>query len=359
MNYNELVNQVNSINENTEINKIVENIDINENNFDQWVNDIFSEKINMFDMSKLPYLIDGLYHTDNKIKFMLCCMLLESSCDKLEFITNLEKYPLFVAKFESLVNTLVTVYDAVDNGIANCMSLIIINNDPKFEYFDIELKNRLIEATKRKLSDILDYLKKGDINPIVYNDLEVIIDMACYLKNNDISNLINEIDKIENNTNTDIFIMKYNIINDIDISMDKLNKIKSNSENIWLLYHVMEELGINDKYLSDISQEQIAKSDMIKWLSYPTELGSIPDKIELLGSFNYDDSICYAYKFSKEGFKIEGDLLGVSGSYPKDKITSNASGYTFSKFEKLSDDWEKQSFELVKFISDYWKNRNN
>lgn len=33
-------------------------------------------------MNKLPYLIDELYKTNDKIKFMLYCMLLEASCDK-------------------------------------------------------------------------------------------------------------------------------------------------------------------------------------------------------------------------------------------------------------------------------------
>ena len=61
--------------------------------------------------------------------------------------------------------------------------------------------------------------------------------------------------------------------------------------------------------------------------------------------------------FSKNDFKISGDLLGVSGGFPLDKISSITSGYTFSKFENVSDDWKKQSYELVEFIFNYWKNR--
>src|SRR5574344_569364 len=117
--FNELVNSVNALNikNSKELKNIVSNININEGNFNDWVNNIFSDNVTKFDMSKLPYLIDELYKSDSKLNFMLCCMLLESTCDKLEFITNLEKYPLFVAKFEVLVNTLTTVYEHVDNGI--------------------------------------------------------------------------------------------------------------------------------------------------------------------------------------------------------------------------------------------------
>ena len=124
MDFSKLIEKVNVINpdDKNSIIDIVNKIDIDEDNFDQWVDSIFSDKINLFDMGKLPYIIDELYKTNDKLKFMLCCMLLESTCDKLDFITNLEKYPLFVAKFEALVNTLTTVYEHVDNGIANCVS---------------------------------------------------------------------------------------------------------------------------------------------------------------------------------------------------------------------------------------------
>ena len=362
MNFEELIKNVNEldINDFKKIDNLINMININPENFNQWVNNVFSDKVDKFDMKKLPYLIDRLYQTNDKPKFMLCCMLMESTCDKLEFISNLENYPLFVAKFEMLINTLVTVYDRVDNGIANCMSLIILNNDPKFEYFNSEYKTTLINATKRKLNDILNYLvNNNNINPSVYDDLEIIVDLACYLNDNEISALIDKIDKLGNNDSVNIFIIKYKIINGMNINIEKLNQLKQNEEKILLLYSIMEQLGVNNKYLNDITQEQLAKSDMIRWLSYPTELGSVPDKIEFLGDFIFNNTKCYAYKFSKNNFKINGDLLGISGGYPLDRITANPSGYTFSKFEKLSDNWQNQANELVQFIYDYWKNKKN
>lgn len=360
MNFLELINQVNSfdLKDKKAMLEIVNNININNNNFNEWVENVFSEKINDFDMNKLPYLIDTLYQTNDKMKFMLCCMLLESTCDKLSFITHLENYPLFEGKFKILLPTLVTVYERVDNGVANCMSLIIINKDPEFKYFDKESKEKLIEATKRKLNDILNYLKTPNINPIVFDDLEIIVDMACYLKDDAISKIIDEIDHLGENGNADLFIIKYKIINDLNISKEKVQKFINEDDKLFVLYNIMEKLNVNHIYLKDISQEQIAKSDMIRWLSYPTELGSAPDKIELLGEFNFNNTRCFAFKFSKENFHIKGDLIGVSGGYPMDKISSITSGYTFSKFEVVSEDWEKQAKKLVEFISEYWKKKS-
>jgi hypothetical protein len=360
MNFTELINKINNydLNKKEDIINIVNEININQNNFNQWVNNIFSNQIKLFNMEKLPYLIDELYKSNDKGKFMLCCMLLEASCNQLAFITNLETYPLFQAKFETLLNTLVTVYDRVDNGIADCMALIILNNDPQYKMLDDNSKNIIINATKRKLQDIINYLKTPNINPAVYETLEIIIDMACHLNNQEINNLIEELDKLPNNNQSNIFIIKYKLINQMPISNNKLLEIKKDNENISLLYSIMKELNVHNLYLNDITQEQIAKSEMIRWLKYPTELGDIPDKIELLGEFIFNNTKCYAYVFSKENFAIKGDLLGVSGGYPLDKISNKSTGYTFSKFEPLSNNWQQQAVELVEFIYNYWKNRS-
>lgn len=371
MNFNELVNKINSLNvdmdirttvelkgndEYLKIQNIVDEINIDENNFNDWVDKVFSEDVDKFDMNKLPYLIDVLYQSNDKLKFMLCCMLIEATCTKLEFMTNLEDYPLFEAKFQTLANTLVTVYDRVDNGIANCMSLIILNTDPELRYFDEEQKDIIKKATIRKLTEIYNYIKNGKLPSIIYNELELIVDLACYLNSEEINNIVEELDKYDNGS-TDIFIIKYKIINKMQINKEKIDKLKNEDDRLWSLYNVLENLGVNNIYLNDITQEQIAKSDMIRWLSYPTELGSRPDKIELLGNFIFNDTKCYAFKFSKEGFRISGDLIGVAGGYPIDKVSSDACGYTFSKFENVSDDWLKQANGIVQMIYDYWKNR--
>ncbi|MDY4997083.1 MAG: hypothetical protein SO108_05240 [Bacilli bacterium] len=361
MNFSELIIKTNSENlKNIDVlNSIISNIDITSDNFNTWIEKVFSDEVEKFDMSKLPYLIDGLYKSDDKLKFMLCCMLIESTCDKLHFMTSLERYPVFKAKFETMLNTLVTVYDRVDNGIANCMSLILINNDPKLELLNEEQKSVVEKATVRKLNDILNYLRSGNVNPFVYYDLEVIIDFACYMNNQNIRDLISKIDDLEDNQSADLFIIKYKLINNMPINENKVRKFRTDNAKLFTLYSIMEKLGVQDKYLNSVSQEELALSDMKRWLSYSTELGSEPDMIELLGEFIFNEQKCFAYKFKKNGFSIEGELIGISGGYPINKVSANASGYTFSKFEKVESNWQQQAVELATFISNYWKERVN
>lgn len=356
MNFNELVIKANNENlENYDIlNNTISNIDITSDNFSDWVEKIFSFEVNKFNMAKLPYLIDALYKSDDKLKFMLCCMLIESTCDKLEFITNLERYPIFKAKFETMLNTLVTVYDRVDNGIANCMALILINNDPRLEFLTEEQKNIVEKATLRKLSDILNYLNGENINLAVYYDLEVIVDFACYIKSQNIKELIVKLDELDDNQNADLYIIKYKLINNMDLNESKLGKCCKDDTKLFILYKIMEKLNVQDKYLKNISQEKLAIVDMKRWLSYPTELGAEPDMIELLEEFIFNDQKFYAYKFKKHGFSVEGELIGISGGYPLDKVSAITSGYTFSKFEKVANEnWQQQAIDLATFITNY------
>jgi hypothetical protein len=43
-----------------------------------------------------------------------------------------------------------------------------------------------------------------------------------------------------------------------------------------------------DLFRKDIMQEAFAESDMVNWLTYPTELGHVPDKIELMQVLTID-----------------------------------------------------------------------
>lgn len=337
------------------VENIVENIDITPENFNLWIDYVYSERILDIDFYNLPYAIDELYKTNDKLKFMLCCMLIESTCTKLPFITNLENYPLFRAKYEILKNTLVSVFNAVDNGIANCMALIMLNCDPKFTLLNDDELNRLILATNRKLSDIIKYLQTThNINNSVYSELELLIDLATYMKNNEIYNKIEKLSTLPLNFSCKLFIAKYKLINNINISNDEINRLLSEKNQLYRIVSIFEQSGnINKLPLDEINQSEIAMSSMINWLVYPTELGKEPDEIELLGELDYNNYIYYIFKFKSNDFRIKDYMLGISGGYEKNKITSNSTGATFSNFEAVESDFMEQAKRIVNFITNY------
>ena len=350
------IDKVNNVDDIEKFNSIVDSININDENFNKWVDAIFSDDIDTLDMQKIPYVLDCLYQSTDKYKVFLFCMLLEATCNKLPFITNLEKYPLFKEKYKLILRTLILTYESCNNGIGNCMALIILKNDPMLEFLDDETRNILVHATINKLKMIKDYLKSTkDINSSVYDDLEVIIDLACYLKNSEINNLVNAIDEFNLNDSCNIYIIKYKAINNLKIDLTKMNSVISGVE-LKALFSVLESINkINILPLDKINQEMIAKSAMIKWLMYPTELGKIPDDIKLIGQFEYNGLVCYAFKFKSNDFRIKDYMLGIAGGYDKSKLTSEDSGLTFSKFEKVEEDFLKQAKNIAEFIFEHWK----
>ena len=361
MNYIEFEKELEKldIEDKTKVEEFVNNINIGKDNYDDWVANLFDKNHPSLNLEKLPYIIDALYQSNDKILFMLCCMLIEATCDTIPFITPLENYRLFEAKYIELKHTLIEVYDHVDNGIANCMALIMLNNDPEFRYLNDEEKNVLINATIRKLNAIANYLDNNEnIFPSVYEDLELIIDLASHMKNPKITELIKNLEKYNLTYSCKLFIIKYKLINNIEIA--NIEEMLENKDEIERLISIFEKENKLDLLpLEKITQESIARSNMIRWLEYPTEIGHKPEIIELLGEFEIDGIVCYAYKFKDSNFKIKDYMIGISGGYEKGKITACDTGWTFSNFELVNDNYINQAKSMVEQIKGYWENRNN
>lgn len=82
------------------------------------------------------------------------------------------------------------------------------------------------------------------------------------------------------------------------------------------------------------SQAAIAEAEMVQWLVYPTELGHVPDAIELakVVSVNADYGLVDLYVFKI--LTDDGWVAGVAGPYlRKDEPTTESRGGTFSGFE--------------------------
>ena len=340
---------------------ILKEIDVDEKNFQQWIEVLLGKnnQVSELDMGKLPYIIDEMYQSNEQIIFVLGCMILEATFEQIEFLTNLENYPMFKEKYLTFKHTLLTIYDGCDNGIFFCMAQILLKNDPTLELFTDEEKEFFISSTKQKLRGIITYLNEnqGLIHPEIYDNIEILADVCCEIEDEEIKELIQEIAKQPLSNIAAVFVIKYQLQKNLPVSEKMVKDILTDKEYIKELVNACESI---DKFeelplYKEISQEQIAYSNMVGWLKYPTELGKIPEEISLLESFEIDDEICYSYKFRASEFWNQEEMIGVSGGYPKNEITSRDCGWTFSKFETLDKDYQKQGRELVKFIQDYWK----
>ena len=340
----------------------INNFEIDDSEMNEWIDNIF-ERYGELDMNKMPYVLDTLYRSDDKLKFMSFCMLLEATYRDLPFITRLEDIQIFKAKYEMFIETMLIVFDGSYDGIVDCIAAIILNNDPKGELFTKEQYDTLANSINTKLSVIKKYIteSKDKIQNNVYETLEMIFDLAVYIHNSDTLELLKRFQNVKLSDNSLVFLIKALLVNNLmDIKSSWWDKLYNSKQGYYTLARMLTGIGqeniIPKKY---INTEKLSEAVMIDWLSYPTELGKEPDYIKLVGTIEKEDLIFYIYKFTADNFKDRGEMIGVSGSFIKDSITTSEAGFVFSKFETIKDDYKKQAEEIIEIIANHWKEALN
>ncbi|MBO0823774.1 MAG: hypothetical protein J2P27_07920 [Actinobacteria bacterium] len=106
----------------------------------------------------------------------------------------------------------------------------------------------------------------------------------------------------------------------------------------------LTELGmadlIDDRWRTQLS---IAEADMVRWLTFPSELGRPPTQIEHIQAFTIDEdgkpADLFLFKFRTDPPHWSADdgwMVGVSGPFRQaDSPTIQSGGMTFSRFESL------------------------
>lgn len=132
------------------------------------------------------------------------------------------------------------------------------------------------------------------------------------------------------------------------------------------IYQALTEFGkVGDFPERYRTQKAFAESDMVHWLVYPTELGRVPDEIELMKVVPVDTGLkdgiydYYLFRFrTKEPHWAakDGWIAGISGPYlRKDQPTTQALGDTFSTFTKWGDKTPDEHVGDVRELMEKWR----
>ena len=111
-------------------------------------------------------------------------------------------------------------------------------------------------------------------------------------------------------------------------------------------YSLLERHNMTDRFPAELRDPAyLAKSDLVHWLTYPTELGREPDEIELLGVTKKKGETFHVFRYKSDSDNLGDDLKGVwligwSGN----------DGGTFSNFDKYADYEKKTPEKTVKYI---------
>jgi hypothetical protein len=129
-----------------------------------------------------------------------------------------------------------------------------------------------------------------------------------------------------------------------DVEQPVLDELAARAVTRNKLYHLLHEAEMDDRFPKPCAtQAAFAGSDMVDWLTYPTELAREPDEIEQVAVVTQEmaaplglvDYYVFRFRTLPPHWAAEqGWMGGVSGPYIRaEEPTPNAQGQTFSKFE--------------------------
>ena len=176
------------------------------------------------------------------------------------------------------------------------------------------------------------------------NNLELICDICRYFRKDRFVELLNKALWIGN-----IHIRFYAVGTLLTFGSEAplhiIETLANDMEYANLTYQLLKRYRLEKFFPAACSTpEYLAQSDLVRWLTYPTELGKAPDEIEYLGKVRKGEKF-YIFRFRSDSENIpekeRGEwMIGWSGS----------KGGTFSNFD-LYRDYEQETVEkTVKLI---------
>jgi hypothetical protein len=150
-----------------------------------------------------------------------------------------------------------------------------------------------------------------------------------------------------------------------DVPQAEIDAVADDDEMRNRLYDMLEKLGRKDRFpKAHLNQEAFARSEMVNWLVYPTELGRAPNDIELMKVVDLDsrgkDGVVsfYVFRFRTTGnhwAAKNGWTAGIAGGYRKaDAPTTDSLGHTFSAFKSAASLTPEQHLQEITGLLDEW-----
>lgn len=324
--------------------------------------EVLLKKYKSINSDIFPYIIEYFYSKDTKLEFSIACSLLENLCNKVEFVTNLENIKISEERFFELLPVICKIVMENASGIADCMYMILLNNNMYYEKIDKKYKDEIVRSLY-KIGMALDYIEKTKITPTkeMLVNIEIMVDVARLYNDPRVLKFVEralDIDNIEVN----LFAVCTLIYNNIPIADGYIEELAREDRTCKRFYKILREINKLFRFPEEyLTQERLARADMVYWLMHPAEIGDVPDKIEFVQTFEKSDEIFYVFKFksNKDALKDKGWMIGISGGYAKGiEPTIDNSGFTFSDFEIFEESKiMEESERIIEKINEAWKKR--
>ncbi len=214
----------------------------------------------------------------------------------------------------------------------------------KIKNLTSEAKTQLAKFVADDTERLLKSSNSLDDNKI--NNLEFISDVCKFFIDERLLTLLEKIMSLKINR-IRYYALETLLENEKEVSTQVLAEFAEDLTYAELIYSLLQKYGKANLFPKEYSTpEYLAKSDLVHWLTYPTELNKEPDDIQLLGTVTVRKELFHIFKYKSDSTNLSEDLqneylIGWSGN----------EGGTFSNFDKLCDFQKKTNEKTVKYIA--------
>ena len=261
--------------------------------------------------------------------------VLENSVDKMFELAKIEK-----ADAEAVLSIAKPIKDDYQRGM---LFQRLLEHKDKIKNMSADAKFAIAEFTESELERLLS---EKDLSDDAVNIIEFAADVSKYFITGKILDMLEKAMSVVENQ-VKYFILETLLDNNRQVSADAIKEIAGDLSYANLLKNVLVKYGKANLFPKEYdTPEYLAKSDLVHWLCYPTELNQKPDEIELLGKATVKKEDYFIFKYKSDSDNLTDELqnvwlIGWSGSQ----------GSTFSEFDKLSDFEKKTPEKTVKYIT--------
>lgn len=181
-----------------------------------------------------------------------------------------------------------------------------------------------------------------------WNSLELLADVSKHFANEEIIAALQKLLSFGRN-HINIYALDTLCALGADIPQAAIDGLARDLEYADTAYHTLLRYGKAALFPAECATEEyLAKSDMVRWLTYPTELGKAPDAIEYIGKIKplFKKEVFHVFKY-----RTNSDTLGEDLRNKWLIGWSSNEGGTFSNFDEFApyeNEPTKKALRLIK-----------
>lgn len=304
---------------------------------------------------------DGIFYYEDKLMGLftfICAKKVAVTEDEFSQISELVKT---VAKYQVLETAVTEMCELEKITADDAKKVIAVARPLTDEYqkglfyqgllnYEKSLKNFTAEAkavtADYVASEIERYLKiKDKLTEDEINNLEFAADICKHFTGEKTVALLNRLAELPHN-NIRYYAAATLLSCNQTVPANVISELAHDLNYADLTYCLLKSRNLANMFPAELADpEYLAKSDLVHWLTYPTELGKVPDEIVLLGDVKVKGEKFYIFKYKSDSDNLSDELKNewLIG-------WSSDEGGTFSNFDRLCDYEQKKPAKTLKVI---------